>query len=78
MPSRSNTPAWMHASRQMMYTVIHASMGLSSPPPLKPTYPIAREALLANKHVYVEKPLVLVEKEAEALIQLASKRASGF
>jgi UDP-2-acetamido-3-amino-2,3-dideoxy-glucuronate N-acetyltransferase len=42
--------------------------------PAETHYPIAREALLANKHVYVEKPLVLVEKEAEELIRLAKAR----
>ena len=34
---------------------------------------IAREALLAGKHVYVEKPLVLNEKEADELIALADR-----
>ena len=34
---------------------------------------IAREALLAGKHVYVEKPLVLNEKEADELITLADR-----
>ena len=42
--------------------------------PAETHYAIAREALLANKHVYVEKPLVLDETEAEELIQLASER----
>ena len=42
--------------------------------PAETHYAIAREALLANKHVYVEKPLVLDETEAEALIQLATER----
>jgi UDP-2-acetamido-3-amino-2,3-dideoxy-glucuronate N-acetyltransferase len=34
-------------------------------------YQLAREALLVGKHVYVEKPLTLVEKEGEELIALA-------
>lgn len=34
---------------------------------------LAREALLADKHVYVEKPLVLHEKEGEELISLAER-----
>jgi len=42
--------------------------------PAETHHAIAREALLANKHVYVEKPLVLDETEAEELIQLASER----
>ena len=37
-------------------------------------YTLAREALLAEKHVYVEKPLVLVEDEAEELIALAEEK----
>jgi UDP-2-acetamido-3-amino-2,3-dideoxy-glucuronate N-acetyltransferase len=42
--------------------------------PAETHYAIAREALLADKHVYVEKPLVLNEKEAEELIRLAKER----
>ena len=34
----------------------------------------AREALLAGKHVYVEKPLVLKEEQAEELIALAAEK----
>jgi UDP-2-acetamido-3-amino-2,3-dideoxy-glucuronate N-acetyltransferase len=34
----------------------------------------ARQALLAGKHVFVEKPIVLDEGEAEALIELADSR----
>jgi len=40
--------------------------------PAETHYTIAREGLLAGKHVYVEKPLVLDEKEGEELIELAS------
>ena len=42
--------------------------------PAETHYAIAREALLANKHVYVEKPLVLEEKDAEDLIRIAKGR----
>jgi hypothetical protein len=46
--------------------------------PAETHYAIACEALLANKHVYVEKPLVLDETEAEALIQLAKDKEADF
>jgi len=42
--------------------------------PAETHYTLAREVLLAGKHVYVEKPLVLHEEEALELIGLARKR----
>ena len=39
--------------------------------PAESHYRLAREALLAGKHVYVEKPLVLDEAEGEDLIRIA-------
>ena len=42
--------------------------------PAETHYTLAREALLAGKHVYAEKPLVLREEEAEELIALAAER----
>lgn len=41
--------------------------------PAETHFTLAREALLAGKHVFVEKPLVLDEREAEALIGLAEE-----
>lgn len=41
--------------------------------PAETHYLIAREALLSGKHVYIEKPLVLDEKEGQELIDLATK-----
>ena len=41
--------------------------------PAEKHFSIAREALLAKKHVFVEKPLVLDENEALELIQLAKE-----
>jgi UDP-2-acetamido-3-amino-2,3-dideoxy-glucuronate N-acetyltransferase len=41
--------------------------------PAETHYRLAKEAILAGKNVYVEKPLVLDEKEGEALIALAKK-----
>ena len=41
--------------------------------PAETHYNLAREALLAGKHTYVEKPLVLDEKMGEDLISLADK-----
>lgn len=37
-------------------------------------YPIARSALLSRKHVCIEKPLTVTEKEADELIALAAER----
>ena len=37
-------------------------------------YPLAKQALLANKDVYVEKPLCLDSAEGEELIQIAEQR----
>lgn len=42
--------------------------------PAETHYTLAREALLADKHVYVEKPLVLQEHEAQELIELADRK----
>ena len=43
--------------------------GVAIATPAETHYRIAREALLSGKHVFVEKPLVLHEKEAEELIR---------
>ncbi|MBN1550255.1 Gfo/Idh/MocA family oxidoreductase [bacterium] len=42
--------------------------------PAETHFSIAREALLSDKHIYVEKPLVLHENEATELIQIAEER----
>jgi predicted dehydrogenase/acetyltransferase-like isoleucine patch superfamily enzyme len=42
--------------------------------PAETHYTLAKESLLADKHVYVEKPLVLIEDEAKDLIALAHER----
>lgn len=42
--------------------------------PAETHYLIAREALSSGKHVYLEKPLVLDEKHAEELIELADRQ----
>lgn len=48
--------------------------GLVIATPAETHYILAREALLAGKHVYIEKPLVLDEQEGEELIALADER----
>jgi UDP-2-acetamido-3-amino-2,3-dideoxy-glucuronate N-acetyltransferase len=42
--------------------------------PAETHYYLAREAILAGKHVYVEKPLVLDEDQGRELIELAEKQ----
>ena len=42
--------------------------------PAETHFDLVRESLLAGKHVYVEKPLVLKEEQAEELIALARER----
>ena len=42
--------------------------------PVHTHYPLARQALLANKHVFVEKPLAVKVSEVEDLLHLAEER----
>jgi UDP-2-acetamido-3-amino-2,3-dideoxy-glucuronate N-acetyltransferase len=42
--------------------------------PAESHFAIAREALLSGKHVFVEKPLVLLEKEGQELIAIAKDK----
>ncbi|MEW5733268.1 MAG: Gfo/Idh/MocA family oxidoreductase [Thermodesulfobacteriota bacterium] len=48
--------------------------GLAIATPAETHFRLAREALLAGKHVFVEKPLTLDESEAAQLIALAGER----
>jgi len=48
--------------------------GVAIATPAETHFNIARESLLAGKHVYVEKPLVLLEDEGQELIDLAQER----
>ncbi len=48
--------------------------GVAIATPVETHYALARDALLAGKHVYVEKPLVLDEEEGRDLIRLAERR----
>jgi UDP-2-acetamido-3-amino-2,3-dideoxy-glucuronate N-acetyltransferase len=48
--------------------------GVAIATPAETHYGLVKEALLGDKNVYVEKPLVLDESEAEELIEIASKR----
>jgi UDP-2-acetamido-3-amino-2,3-dideoxy-glucuronate N-acetyltransferase len=48
--------------------------GVAIATPAETHFALAQEALLAGKHVYVEKPLVLDEAEAELLISLAADK----
>jgi UDP-2-acetamido-3-amino-2,3-dideoxy-glucuronate N-acetyltransferase len=48
--------------------------GVAIATPAETHFRLAREALLAGKHVYVEKPLVLDENEGAELINIAQKK----
>ncbi len=48
--------------------------GVAIATPAETHYTLAREALLAGKHVYVEKPLVLNEREGRELIDIAERK----
>lgn len=48
--------------------------GVAIATPAETHFNIARESLLADKHVYVEKPLVLREEEGQELIELAAMK----
>lgn len=48
--------------------------GIAIATPAETHFRLAREALLAGKHVYVEKPLVLNENEGVELIDIAQKK----
>lgn len=48
------------------------AVALATPAPLH--FEMARAALLADKHVYVEKPMTLAAEDAEELVDLADKR----
>ena len=49
--------------------------GVAIATPAETHYRLVKEALLGGKNVYVEKPLVLDETEAEELIKLADKHS---
>lgn len=49
-------------------------LGLAIATPVETHFPLVREGLLAGKHVYVEKPLALSEKEGEELVHLANEK----
>jgi UDP-2-acetamido-3-amino-2,3-dideoxy-glucuronate N-acetyltransferase len=55
------------ASREDIHAVVIAT-------PAETHFDLAREILFAGKHLYVEKPLVLQEEQAQELIRLAEER----
>ena len=42
--------------------------------PAETHFTLAREALLSGKHVYIEKPMVLIEEQGRELIALAERK----
>jgi predicted dehydrogenase len=57
-------------------TSVDAVMISTTPEPTH--YPIAKESLLAGKHVFLEKPMALQLSEADELIALARERRVSF
>ena len=55
---------------------IEAVMISTTPEPTH--YPIAKESLLAGKHVFLEKPIALELAEADELIALAASKKLAF
>ena len=55
---------------------IDAIIVSATPEPLH--YPMAREAMLADKHVFLEKPIALTLDEADELIELSTQRNLKF
>lgn len=49
--------------------------GVAIATPAETHFTLAREALLAGKHVFVEKPLALTQEEGAHLVELADKQA---
>ena len=69
-----------HAGVEICYALTDVLMrddvqGVVIATPAETHFLLAREALLAGKHVYVEKPLVLNESEGRELIEIAEKRS---
>lgn len=74
------------ASRREAVKVAYPSVSLSSEPVLSDVdavviatpavthYVLAREALLAGRHVLVEKPIALTSREAEELVDIAKRK----
>ena len=48
--------------------------GVAISTPAETHYPLAREALLAGKHVFVEKPLILEDSQGREIIDLAEQQ----
>ena len=48
--------------------------GIAIATPAETHYQLAKKAILAGKHVFVEKPLAMVEKEGHELVKLAEKK----
>ena len=46
--------------------------------PVKHHFPLAKAALLAGKHTFIEKPMASSSAECEELIEIADRNGSGF
>src|SRR5437899_1014572 len=72
LAERSGINAYFTDLRELLETTTPDVVHITTPP--QSHYPLARECLQAERHVYLEKPFTVSAKEAESLIELAERK----